>query len=78
MDEHHDPIEVPYRDLSAEALRGVIEAFLLREGTEYGRREYSLQEKVRQVMLQLERGEVRIVFDAAAQSVEIVVAGQLP
>ncbi len=68
-----DPIEVPYRELSADALRGVLEAFVLREGTEYGRRDYSLQEKVAHVLRQLERGEARIVFDPGAETIDIVV-----
>jgi uncharacterized protein len=67
-----DGIEVAYTDLSPEALRGVLEAFVLREGTDYGEREYSLQEKVGHVLRQLERGEARIVFDPDTESVQIV------
>jgi uncharacterized protein YheU (UPF0270 family) len=70
--ESPEPIDVPHAALSAEALRGVVESFVLREGTEYGRHDYSLQEKVAQVMRQLERGEARIVFDTEAQSVNII------
>jgi uncharacterized protein YheU (UPF0270 family) len=67
-----DGIEVAYTELSPEALRGVLEAFVLREGTDYGEREYSLQEKVGHVLRQLERGEARIVFDPNTESVQIV------
>ncbi len=67
------PIVVPYRDLSAEALRGVVESFVLREGTDYGEREVSLEQKVAQVLRQLERGEAQIIFDATLESVDIVV-----
>jgi uncharacterized protein len=67
-----DRIEVAYTDLSPEALRGVLESFVLREGTDYGEREYSLQEKVGHVLRQLERGEARIVFDPNTESVQIV------
>jgi hypothetical protein len=59
--------------LSPEALRSVVESFVLREGTEYGEREFSLDEKVAQVMRQLERGEARIMFEPHTQSVNIVV-----
>jgi uncharacterized protein YheU (UPF0270 family) len=65
-------IEVAYTDLSAEALRGVLESFVLREGTDYGEHEYSLQQKVGHVLRQLERGEARIVFDPHTESVQIV------
>jgi len=68
------PVEVPYTQLSADALQGVIESFVLREGTEYGEREFTLAEKRLHVLHQLERGEARILFDPQSQSVDIVVA----
>jgi uncharacterized protein YheU (UPF0270 family) len=67
-----DGIEVAYTDLSPDVLRGVLESFVLREGTDYGEREYSLDEKVAHVLRQLERGEARIVFDPNTESVQIV------
>jgi uncharacterized protein YheU (UPF0270 family) len=72
--ENTGSLEVSYRDLSAQALRGVIESFVLREGTDYGAREFSLDEKVAHVVRQLERGEIKIVFDRQTESVHIVVA----
>jgi hypothetical protein len=66
------PVVVPYTALSAEALRGVLEAFVLREGTDYGERDASHESKVTQVLRQLERGEARILFDPATQGVNIV------
>jgi uncharacterized protein YheU (UPF0270 family) len=67
-----EPVPIPHRELSPEALAGVIESFVLREGTDYGAREYSLEEKVAHVLRQLERGEAQIVFDAQTESVDIV------
>lgn len=76
MDESQksEAIVVPYQELSADALRGVIESFVLREGTEYGEREISLEQKVADVMRQLERGEAQIVFNTRLESVDIIVA----
>lgn len=71
-DERPAAMEIPYTELSADALRGVVEAFVLREGTEYGSRDFSLDEKVDQVMRQLERREAQIVFDPATETVGIV------
>jgi uncharacterized protein YheU (UPF0270 family) len=71
-DEATVPIEVAPQDLSPVALQGVVEAFVLREGTDYGAREYSLPEKVAHVMRQLERGEARIIFDPGTETVQIV------
>lgn len=67
-----EPVHVPYADLSPDALRGVIENFILREGTDYGARVIPHEEKVAQVRLQLERNEARILFDPLDSSVTIV------
>jgi uncharacterized protein len=57
----------------------VIESFVLREGTDYGEREYSLEQKVAQVHAQLAQGRARILFDPESNTVtiEIVPAGQI-
>jgi hypothetical protein len=65
---------VPHTALSAAALRGVIESFVLREGTDYGERDVPHEAKVAQVLRQLERGEARIMFDPVSQGVSIVLA----
>jgi uncharacterized protein len=65
-------VVVAHEALSADALRGVIEAFVLREGTDYGEREFTLEQKVAHVLGQLERGEARITFDPSSGSVDIV------
>ena len=70
--ERPPPVAVPHAELSAEALRGVAEAFVLREGTDYGERDVSHEQKVAQVIRQLERGEARIMFDPLDLSVTIV------
>ncbi len=78
MDEQAaDPVEIPHTELSSAALRGVIEAWVLREGTEYGERDYSLDEKVAAVVRQLERGDARILFDPQTQAVALVLAREL-
>lgn len=63
---------MPYEALSAQALRGLVEAFVLREGTDYGEREIPFEAKVAQVMRRLERREARIVFDPRTRSVDIL------
>ena len=49
----------------------MIESFVLREGTDYGEREYSLEQKVAQVRAQLERGHARILFDPETNTVTL-------
>jgi uncharacterized protein len=65
-------VPVDYRDLSPQALRGLIEEFVSREGTDYGLRETSFETKVRDVERQLESGEARILFDLLQESANIV------
>jgi uncharacterized protein YheU (UPF0270 family) len=72
MNESPGPIEIPHDALSEAALRGVIESFVLREGTDYGEHEVCLEWKVASVLRQLERGEARIIFCPAAETVDIV------
>ncbi len=76
-DERPPPIVVPHQELSVDALRGVVESFVLREGTDYGDRDVSFDTKVAQVIRQLERGEAGIVFDAATETIDIVVKRNL-
>ena len=71
-DESQDPVVVPHVELSAEVLRGVVESFVLREGTEYGEREFSLEQKVAQVIRQLALGEAQIVFDPTSNTVDVI------
>lgn len=69
-----EPIVIPHTELSAEALRGVLESFVLREGTDYGTTEFTLEQKMGHVLRQLERGEARILFDPETETVNIVPA----
>ena len=71
-EEPQNPVVVPHRELSPDALASVVESFVLREGTDYGDREYSLSEKVAHVMRQLDRGEAQIIFDPNTETVDIV------
>lgn len=67
-------IQVPWEELSPEALRGLVEEYITREGTDYGHREVSLDRKVEQVMAQLRSGEAVVSYDPETGSVTIVAA----
>jgi uncharacterized protein len=71
-DPAESPVEVPHTALEKDLLRAVIESFVLREGTDYGERELSLDDKVRRVVRLLERGDAHIVFDPRTGSVDVV------
>ena len=71
-EEQLEPVAIPPEQLSPQALRGVIEAFVLREGTDYGEREFSLEQKMAHVAAQIEAGEAQIWFDPNSNSIDIV------
>ena len=58
--------------LSREALRGAVEESVTRAGTDYGRQERTLEEKIADVERQLERGDAIIVFDIDAGTTNVV------
>ena len=72
-----ESIKIPWRSLSPSALKGVVEEYVSREGTEYGIEEVSLEEKVREVIKQLEIGDVVITFNDQNQTCSIVQSRQL-
>lgn len=68
---------VPANFLSPDALSGLIEEFVTRDGTDYGETEVSMQERVDQVRAQIERGEALILFDSATETTTIIPAADL-
>jgi uncharacterized protein len=68
---------IPHRRLSPDALCGVIEAFITREGTDYGLHEVPLATKIAQVRHQLDAGTAVIVYDADTDSCTIQPADSL-
>ena len=67
-------ITVPPGSLSREALRGVVEEFVTRAGTDYGAHEKTIAEKIADVERQIEHGEAIIVFDVDTAMTNIVPA----
>ena len=64
-------------ELSPEALRGLVEEFVTRDGTDYGAIEASVETKIAQVTAQLARGEAHIVFDPETETTSIVPTGHV-
>jgi len=63
---------ISYEQLSPEALHGVIEEFVTRDGTDYGEVEVPLSTKIAQVMAQLRSGKAVIVFDQETESCTVL------
>ncbi len=69
---------IPHDDLSPEALQGLLEEYVSREGTDYGHASFSMAQKVSAVRRQLDTGLAVIVFDPTTQSCNIVAREDLP
>lgn len=65
---------IPFDAVPKDTLIRIAEDFITREGTDYGWVEYSLEQKVEQLLLQIEEGQVLITFDEATESVSLVSA----
>ncbi len=65
-------MKIPQQELSSDALVGVIDAFILREGTDYGLQEYTLEEKRQRVLNSLARGDAEIHFYPENEHIDIV------
>jgi len=65
---------VPIDRLSPEALRGVIEEFVTRQGTDYGEREVSAETSFGQVRRKLEKGSAVLIYDDETETTNIFMA----
>ena len=65
-------MDVPYDLISEAALKAMLEEFVLREGTDYGHEDYSLQDKTAQVRSQLESGKIKVVYSEDDETFDLV------
>jgi uncharacterized protein YheU (UPF0270 family) len=70
-------VKIPYKKLSSEALQGLIEEFVTRDGTDYGETEASLEHKTEQIMRQLKSGKAVITYDENTQTCNIILKDEL-
>ena len=68
----NDTMIIPHRELSAEALAGVIEEYVTRDGTEFG----EVPDKSEAVVRLLDRGELVLVYDPDSESCNIITHDQ--
>lgn len=71
-------IVIPHQRLSLEALTGLIQEFVTRDGTDSGYTRGSLEERVAMVRRQLDSGQAVIVFDDRSKTCNIVPAEAVP
>ncbi|CAM2985853.1 YheU family protein [Pseudoalteromonas distincta] len=63
---------IPFEQLDKDTLYNLIESYVLREGTDYGEVEASIESKVNQVKAQLKNGEAMVFFSELHESVTII------
>lgn len=63
---------IPYQQLDAMTLNNLIEQYILREGTDYGEVEYSLEQKTQQIKQQIEKDNIFIMYSEMNESVTLV------
>jgi|TARA_B100000767_G_C19741685_1_gene526489 hypothetical protein len=72
--DNENMITVPLDELSKTALLGVVDAFILREGTDYGHHDYTLDEKRQRVIAMLRKGDAEICYYPENEHIDIVLA----
>jgi uncharacterized protein YheU (UPF0270 family) len=71
-------MQIPHSALADETLQNLVEEFVTREGTDYGSTTYSLADKVKHVLRQLEKGSAVIVYDPHSATCHIMTKDDLP
>ncbi|WP_323843833.1 YheU family protein [Microbulbifer magnicolonia] len=69
---------IPFRQLDPDTLQNLLEEYATRDGTDYGEREVGLADKVASLRRQLQSGEVVIWFEPGEESVNLVLARDIP
>jgi uncharacterized protein YheU (UPF0270 family) len=65
-------VEVPPERLDEQMLRALLEDFSSRDGTDYGARETTLEERVGQLTRQLRLSELAILYDLDSEQWDLV------
>jgi len=71
-DHHEEAVDIPLERIDPDTLRKMIEEFVTREWSELADSEYTLDEKVDQVLQQLKDRRAGIVFDCTSGTWNII------
>ncbi len=71
-------MRIPFHQLDPDTLQNLLEEYATRDGTDYGEREVGLADKVASLRRQLQSGEVVIWFEPGEESVNLVLARDIP
>lgn len=71
--QQEEGVDVPFDRLDPETLLNMVREFVTREWEEVGDTDFTLDDKVAQVFKQLKERKVKVVFDLASETGNIVV-----
>jgi uncharacterized protein YheU (UPF0270 family) len=69
-------VAVPLERLQSDVLLRLLEEFTSRDGTDYGEREVSLEQKVASLRTQLQRGDLQVLYDVDSEQWDLLSADQ--
>ena len=69
---------IPHHQLDRETLQNLLEEYATRDGTDYGEREVSLDDKVASLRRQLESKDIVIWFEPGEETVNLILAEDIP
>jgi uncharacterized protein YheU (UPF0270 family) len=69
-------VAVPLERLPSDVLQRLLEEFASRDGTDYGEREVSLEQKVASLRTQLQRGDLQVLYDVDSEQWDLLSADQ--
>lgn len=72
QDEKKVGIQIPMNKLSEAALNALVEEFILREGTDYGTAQHTLEDKKRHIFKQLQSNKIIIMFDPKLENTTLI------
>ena len=65
-------VEIPFEQINPDTLRNMIAEFVTREWADLGDSDYTLDDKITQVLKQLQDNRAKVVFDITSESWNIV------
>ena len=65
-------VAVPLDRLSGDVLVALLEEFASRDGTDYGERECTLEQKVSELRAQMAAGDLQLLYDADSEQWDLV------
>ena len=67
---------IPYTQLDPDVLAAVLQDIVTRDGTDYGEKEITIEQKINQVRQALRNGQCFVVYDSISESVGMLTRQQ--